>query len=154
MAINNESIGISAEVAIAQTFNVPINPQYVARAEQEIVNLLLRGGCVRQIFDRQQMPYPVEHVAEGGSPVDFKLAGGQTLSVKTNQKGLGRVAPQKIGQPTAWTYFNFLEENDVIPGFTLQKTLAHFRLADTYENRAWLFKWLSINYIDMLINMY
>ncbi len=154
MAINNESIGISAEVAIAVTFNVPINPQYVARAEQEIVNLLLRGGCVRQIFDRQQMPYPVEHVAEGGSPVDFKLAGGQTLSVKTNQKGLGRVAPQKIGQPTAWTYFNFLEENDVIPGFTLQKTLAHFRLADTYENRAWLFKWLSINYIDMLINMY
>ena len=44
MAINNESIGISAEVAIAVTFNVPINPQYVARAEQEIVNLLLRGG--------------------------------------------------------------------------------------------------------------
>ena len=50
MAINNESIGISAEVAIAQTFGVTINPQYVARAEQEIVNLLLRGGCVRQIL--------------------------------------------------------------------------------------------------------
>ena len=140
MAINNESIGISAEVAIAQTFGVPINPQYVARAEQEIVELLLCGGCVRRIFDSWRIPYPVEHVAEGGSPVDFKLADGKTLSVKTNQKGLGRVAPQKIGQPTAWTYFNFLEENDVIPGFTLQKTLAHFRLADTYENRAWLFK--------------
>ena len=154
MAINNESIGISAEVAIAQTFGVPINPQYAARAEREIVDLLLHGGCVRQIFDRWRIPYPVEHVAEGGNPVDFLLAGGRTLSVKTNQKALGRVAPQKIGQPTSGTYFNFLEENKVIPGFTLQKALAHFRLADTYQNRAWLFKWLSMNYTDTLLNMY
>ena len=71
MAINNESIGISAEVAIAQTFGVPINPQYVARAEQEIVNLLLRGGCVRQIFDRQQMPYPGGTRGGGWQPGGF-----------------------------------------------------------------------------------
>lgn len=154
MAVNNESIGISAEVAIANAFDVPVNPRYAARAEQEIVDLLLRGGCVRQIFDKWRIPHPVKHVAEGYNAVDFLLEGGKTLSVKTNQKGLGKVAPQKIGQPTAWSYFNFLEKNDIIPGFSLQRTLANFKLPDTYENRAWIFKWLSLNYIDTLINMY
>ena len=41
MAINNESIGISAEVAIAKSFDLEINPNYVARSEKEIVDLLL-----------------------------------------------------------------------------------------------------------------
>ena len=34
MPINNESIGISAEVAIAQSFGVRVNPYYEAQARR------------------------------------------------------------------------------------------------------------------------
>ena len=109
MAINNESIGISAEVAIAKSYEVKINPYYKSRSEKEIVDLLLRNDNVKKIFDREGIPAPVDHIAEGQNPVDFVLIGKKTLSVKTNQEGLGKVAPQMIGQPTAETYFTYLE---------------------------------------------
>lgn len=109
MAINNESIGISAEVAIARSFGVRVNPYYEARSEPAIVNLLLKNDNVKRIFYKEEIPAPTKHIAEGQNPVDFILEGNKTLSVKTNQQGLGKVAPQSIGQPTAETYFNYLE---------------------------------------------
>ena len=80
MAINNESIGISAEVAIARSFGIKVNPYYEARAEQAIVELLLKNDNVKRIFNQEGIPAPIEHIAEGQNPVDFRLQGGKTFS--------------------------------------------------------------------------
>lgn len=152
MAINNESIGISAEVAIARSFGIKVNPYYEARAEQAIVELLLKNDNVKRIFNQEGIPAPIEHIAEGQNPVDFRLQGGKTLSVKTNQEGLGKVAPQCIGQPTAETYFNYLEKqfND----FSLRKKLAVEGLSDTYEHRSYIFKKYSMENTAAVVDMY
>lgn len=55
MAINNESIGISAEVAIGRTFDVPISPDYELRAEERIVALLMKNNVVAKIFYRENI---------------------------------------------------------------------------------------------------
>ncbi len=152
MAINNESIGISAEVAIAKSYGIPINPCYEVRSEKEIVDLLLKNDNVVKIFEREGIPKPIEHIAEGQNPIDFILVGGKTLSVKTNQKGLGKVAPQIIGQPTAETYFSYLER--FFDGFSLCDTLAEENLRDTYENRSYIFKKISMNNTSLVVDMY
>lgn len=152
MAINNESIGISAEVAIAKSFGVAVNPDYEARAEQEIVDLLLKNSNVNKIFEKEGIPEPQKHIAEGQNPVDFVLKGDKTLSVKTNQKALGRVAPQKIGQPTSETYFEYLE--DYFSDFRLKEMLKVEGLVDTYKNRTYIFKKMSMNRTAELMDMY
>lgn len=154
MAMNNESAGIAAEVAIAKTFGIKINPLYANRAEKRIVDLLMNKNCIKSIFDNERISYPVSHIAEGQNPIDFNLANGQTLSVKTNQNEIGRAAPQKIGQPTQFTYFDFIESNGILPGFRVLDFLKKNHSQDTYANRAQIFKYLSINYIDKLMNMY
>lgn len=154
MAINNESIGISAEVAIAKSFDLEINPNYVARSEKEIVDLLLENDNIQTIFTKEKIPTPKRHIAENQNPVDFELYGNKTLSVKTNQNDIGRAAPQNIGQPTQITYFRYIQNNNIIPGFDINDALKNAELEDTYENRGKIFKCLSIQYIDVLINMY
>lgn len=104
--INNETVGISAEVAIAREFGLEIDSYYEQRSDQEIVNRI--QPLVKQAFARYNIPAPVKHVAEGQNPIDFNLSGGKTLSVKTNQESLGKVAPQTIGQPTSFTYFTIM----------------------------------------------
>lgn len=150
--MNNESFGISAEVAIAKSFGVQINPDYVARSEKSIVDLLMKDDCIKKIFSREGIPAPSKHIAEGQNPVDFELVGGKTLSVKTNQEGLGKVAPQNIGQPTAETYFNYLES--YFSNFSLKKILADQKLSDTYENRSFVFKQISMKDTAKVVEMY
>ena len=154
MAINNESIGISAEVAIANTYGISINPDYSARAENPIVELLTKDNKIKKIFEKEGIPSPIEHIAEGQNPIDFILTGDKTLSVKTNQNNIGRAAPQHIGQPTQKTYFDYIQTNNIIPNFNIENELKNKNLTDNYENRGKIFKTLSITYIDTLINMY
>ena len=152
--MNNESVGIAVEVAIAKTFNIDINPAYVLRAESEITDFLLKGDYIRTIFKRERLPEPTSHSAEGQSPIDFTLSGDKTLSVKTNKNSIGRTAPQKIGQPTCRSFFNYIESNNVIKGFNLNDYLKKNNLTDTKQNRSYVFKTLSIQNIDLLMNMY
>lgn len=152
MARNNESIGISAEVAIARSFGVEINKDYEARSENTIVDLLLNDNCINKIFKKENIPVPIKHIAEGQNPVDFNLKYNKTLSVKTNQDGLGKVAPQIIGQPTSQTYFDYLEK--YFDNFNLRNELALENLNDTYENRSYIFKKYSIANIVDVIDMY
>ena len=67
-------------------------------------------------------------------------------------RGLGKVAPQKIAQPTSETYFTYLERN--YGNFCLQDLLAEERLEDTYENRSYIFKKISLNHTAIVIDMY
>lgn len=86
---NNEEIGISAEVAIAKAFDISISPEYKIRANEGIVRLLYQD--IIDIFRNESIPKTKVHVAEKQNPVDFILTDEYTLSVKTNQKALGKV---------------------------------------------------------------
>lgn len=152
MAINNESIGISAEVAIAKSFGITINSYYEARAEQEIVDFLLKNNNIIEIFKKEGIPVPIMHIAEGQNPIDFVLEGKKSLSVKTNQEKLGKVAPQNIGQPTAETYFTYLEKH--FENFSLRRILDKLGMTDTYENRSYIFKIISMQNTVTVVNMY
>lgn len=152
MAKNNESFGVAAEVAIAKTFSVKINPAYAMRAEETIVGLLLKDNSIYNIFSKENIPFPAKHIAEKQNPVDFILSDGSTLSVKSNQGKLGKVAPQNIGQPTSETYFSYLE--NYFDGFILTDYLRKQNLDNTYANRALAFKQISIEHTADVVNMY
>ena len=52
MSINNETIGISMEVAIAKSFGILINPDYEKRSEKTIVDLLIQNDSILKIFKK------------------------------------------------------------------------------------------------------
>lgn len=139
--LNNEEIGISAEVAIAEAFNVPISRNYSVRADQN-TTMLISSLNLRKLFSIEAIPNPVKHIAEGQNPVDFLLVGGKTLSVKTNQKDIGRAAPQKVGQPSRATYYDYFRDIIDVDKQT------YFQDPDRY------FKETSLYKISQVINRY
>jgi len=152
---NNEKIGISAEIAIADTFNIVVDNRYRTRGDKEIITLLQRD--ILNIFFEENIPIPSKHVAEDQNPIDFILENGETLSVKTNKRQLGKVAPQIIGQPSDETYFSHMKNEllDDIPEFdNIENELKKRELEDNYENRSKIFKEISIKYIDIIIQEY
>ena len=151
---NNEKIGISAEIAIADAFNIVVDNRYRTRGDKEIITLLQRD--ILNIFFEENIPIPSKHVAEGQNPIDFILENGETLSVKTNKRQLGKVAPQIIGQPSDETYFSHMKNEllDDIPEFDVKNELKKRGIQDNYENRSKIFKEISIKYIDIIIQEY
>lgn len=152
MPRNNESFGIAAEVAIAKTFDVYINTKYEARAEENTVELLLKNDNIRKIFSKENIPIPIKHIAECQNPIDFILSDGSSLSVKSNQGRLGKVAPQNIGQPTCETYFSHLEE--YLNNFVLEDYLRNNNLSNTYEGKSIAFKRISLMHTAEVVDMY
>lgn len=147
--MNNEVVGISAELAIADVFDLYVNPRYRERGDENIKNSLM--DCVSYAFEYENLPTPVRHIAENQSLVDFELQGGQTLSVKTNKRRLDKVAPQKIGQPTSDTYFDYMS---IAMDFDLQEELDLLGLPDNYESRRMLFRYFSRSHIADLLPLY
>lgn len=147
--MNNETVGVSAELAIADTFNVEVSPLYRDRGDEDIIDSI--SVIVENVFERLNIPFPVEHIAENQNPIDFILGNDQTLSVKSNQQRLGLVAPQVIGQPTSETYFAFLRDEF---GFDVNRELRRLRLPDTYESKAYIFKCFSVDNICMMLDVY
>lgn len=138
---NNEEIGISAEVAIAEYFNISLNPLYKARSNETIVQAIKE--IIPDIFKANNIPMPVKHIAESQNPVDFLLMDNHSLSVKTNQDKLGKAAPQNVGQPTSKTYFEYFKN---ITG-PIQSSL-------DYKQKTILFKQNSINNIHLVMPIY
>lgn len=138
--MNNETIGISAEVAIVNAFDISVNSEYVNRSDENVVSLLKKDIC--DIFEKEGLPAPFKHVAEKQNPIDFLLEDGTTLSVKTNQRGLGKVAPQTIGQPTSKTYFEYFDD------------YLDIEVPAAYKDKIKLFKEISINEIKTVMRHY
>ena len=137
---NNEQIGISAEIAIAQAFCVNVSDSYRIRSDVDVVSAIT--PVVSEAFSLKHIPCPTKHVAENQNPHDFELRGGLTLSVKTNKGALGKVAPQIIGQPTSSTYFEHFSD------------LIHQAIPIDHRERCYLFKSFSIENIDLVMQKY
>jgi len=138
-----EQIGISAEVAIADAFNVPITDAYRGRGVDKIYSQLT--PLVKKVLNDANVPKPVAHIAEGGNPVDFMLEGDKTLSVKTNMRNGSMIAPQVIGQPTASVFWQKFPE--LIPSSIDLNSMP-------YEEQAKLFKVAALANADRMLTKY
>lgn len=143
MKFNNEEVGIGAEIAIADAFQLSVNPEYYARGNRAVCVLV--RPYVQKIFSEHSLPRPLALVAEGKNPIDFKLEQNATLSVKTNQQKLGKVAPQTIGQPTSTTYFDYFSQ--YFSGFDKHRQVP-------YEEKVRVFKEFSMRAIDQIMPHY
>lgn len=139
--LNNEQIGVSAEVAIADQFGVSISDAYRRRCVSSI-NLTIKT-IVSDIFSSQSIPIPIKHIAERQNPVDFLLEGNKSLSVKTNKQKLGKAAPQKIGQASSNTWFAILAER-----------LGIAYIPTAYPEKVKLFKIIALTRIEELLAIY
>jgi hypothetical protein len=139
--INNEQVGISAEIAIADFFNVAISPSYRNRGVASIINSIT--PAVSNIFTSNNIPTPTKHVAADHNAIDFILMDNKTLSVKTNKQKLGKVAPQTIGQPSSNTWFAILSDRLGI----------HIIPAD-YAEKVELFKTIVLTRTEELLAIY
>jgi hypothetical protein len=99
-----EQVGISTEIAIGDLTGVGIAAKYRQRGRVELVQHISPALC--EVISR--IPQPVSHTAEKGNPIDFLLEDDKTLSVKSNMQGLGKVAPQKIGQSSDISFWEHL----------------------------------------------
>ena len=147
--MNNETIGISAEIAIADYFGVEIDRVYRDRGDIDVIDMIYPE--VDNIFKKHNIPSPTKHIAEKQNPVDFLLEDDLTLSVKTNQRHPGKVAPQIIGQPTSETFFEIMLSK---MGYSISSELRNYGLSDTYKNRSKIFKHFVFENIEKLLEIY
>jgi hypothetical protein len=139
--LNNEQIGVSAEISIGDIFNVDISDNYRNRGAQLITDSI--KPIVKDMFKKNNIPFPIQHVAERQSKVDFTLKDNKTLSIKTNKQKLGKAAPQKIGQASSNTWFSILAE---------RLNIAYIPTA--YPEKVKLFKIIALTRIEELLYIY
>lgn len=136
-----EQVGISAEVAIADLSQVEVNFAYRLRGRSELIDHM-KPALEKMIAE---IPKPTSHIAEDRNPIDFLLDGNKTLSVKTNMRQAGKIAPQNIGQPTSLTFWSHLPE--LIPnGVDISRI--------SYGESAELFKKVAQSNISVLLKKY
>jgi len=136
-----EQVGISAEIAIGDLAGVPIDEFYRSRGRPELIQHI--GPAMAATVAR--IPRPIDHIAGDQNPVDFLLEGGKTLSVKSNMRAAGKIAPQKIGQPTSNTFWSLLPQ--LVPeGIDVNKL--------SYVESAILFKQVALTNTTELLTAY
>jgi hypothetical protein len=140
IGFKNEVIGVSAELAIADEFGVRVNEKYRRRGDAKVVAAI--RPVVRRAFDEDALPAPVEHIAEGQNPVDFKCKNNTTLSVKSNQRALGKVSPQRVGQASSATYWGYFAK------------LADGKIPADYAGRAAMFKRITLSRTADVMRIY
>jgi hypothetical protein len=136
-----EQVGISAEIAIADISQVEINFAYRLRGRIELVEHI--KPALEKFISK--IPKPTSHIAEDKNPIDFLLVGSKTLSVKTNMRKPGKIAPQNIGQPSSSTFWKYLPE--LVPDGI---DVSQIRYAESVE----LFKRVAQSNISILLSKY
>ncbi len=110
--VNNETLGITAELLICGEYGLDYPPDLRERGSASIGSRL--RPSVRSAF--QHLPRPIRYTGnEKGSrgkrskcPYDFVLEGNKTLSVKTNYGQ--KVCPPEVGQPSAETCYMYFDD--------------------------------------------
>lgn len=136
-----EQVGISAEVAIADLTDVAIDSAYRSRGRAELIRHMT-PLIARELGN---IPKPIKHIAEDQNPIDFLLEGGKTLSVKSNMRAAGMVAPQNIGQPTSSTFWSRMPH--LVPAGLDISSLS-------YAESASMFKQVALNNASVLLAEY
>jgi len=136
-----EQVGISVEVALADLYGVEIDFAYRSRSRSELVSHI--APALSPLLG--DMPNVVKHIAGDQNPIDFLLENDETLSVKSNMREAGKIAPQNIGQPTSSTFWSKLPH--LIPAGTDPTKLA-------YAESAKLFKQVAQTKIETLLTAY
>ena len=136
-----EQVGISAEVAVADLTGVAIADHYRRRGRPELVQHI--SPALVSVVKR--IPKPTRHIAEDQNPIDFMLEGDKTLSVKSNMRDAGKIAPQNIGQPTSSTFWELLPQ--LVPEGSDPKRLS-------YADSAKLFKQVALTDTVTLLTEY
>ncbi len=139
--LNNEQIGISVEISIADLYRIAVSDSYRARGVSKIIDSV--SHIINDIFLKNDIPKPIQHVAEFQNKIDFILQGNKTLSVKTNKQKLGKAAPQKIGQASSNTWFMILAER-----------LGIAYIPTAYPEKVKLFKIIALTRIEELLTIY
>lgn len=98
-----EQVGLATEIAIADIHAVPIAADYRKRTSTELTNSII--PALTGFFETKNVPLPISHIALNRNPIDFLLLNGKTLSVKSNMRDGGKIAPQNIGQPSSKTFW-------------------------------------------------
>ena len=136
-----EQVGISAEVAVADLTGVAIADHYRSRGRPELVSHI--SPALVDVV--KKIPKPTRHIAEDQNPIDFMLEGDKTLSVKSNMRDAGKIAPQNIGQPTSSTFWELLPQ--LVPEGSDPKRLS-------YADSAKLFKQVALTDTVTLLTEY
>lgn len=116
--MNNETLGMSAEAAICDMFDLVKPESFATRASKRLEEQLF--PTIEEAFIK--MPKPIMH--SGSTPgergeqskcsYDFVLEGNLTLSLKTNKGKM--VCPPEVGQPgskTCLLYFSKFFDKDI-----------------------------------------
>lgn len=124
--INNETLGITAERAVCNMFNLPTPKSFLNRYSVEM------DAKIRPTLEVafEKLPPAIKHTGDekgkrGGASkcsYDFILKGDKTLSLKTNTGKM--VCPPEVGQPTASTfylYFNHLTPENYVDEIIFKK---------------------------------
>ena len=106
--MNNETIGMSAEKAICDLFNIDdlINEE---RFDDDIIEKLYNSNLM-EVLNKANI-VPEEHIGGDNGDTDFICNDGKKLSLKTLKKNDGKICPQG-GQPT---YKSFHTHNPSCP---------------------------------------
>jgi hypothetical protein len=93
----NETFGITCERLICELQGIPFPAEMVARTMETRLTTRLREN-LSKVFGEYNI-VACEYSGNVDKQVDFRLADGKTLSVKTNLRG-DKICPQLIGQTT------------------------------------------------------
>jgi hypothetical protein len=103
---NNETYGISAEVAVCDVYGLKKSPSYEGRYNKKLVDKLV--PVIKNFMEQNPDVIITESCGHNGGKADFIATigseKGQTLSLKTLMSNDGKIAPQNIGQKArnAW----------------------------------------------------
>lgn len=154
---NNESLGMSAEAAICECFNLPQPDSFKTRSIPSIKKELT--PVIHEAF--KMIPKAIRHTgSESGErngqskcSYDFVLDGNKTMSLKTNKGKM--VCPPEVGQPSSQTcllYFkDFLPEGATEVTNELFKQMVYDHIADImpiYVNHLFDSDWLLWIYLE------
>jgi hypothetical protein len=132
-----EIVSVSIEVAIADVFGIPISDNYKLRTNKQLIEMTAR--VVPDTFEKYNIPNPVKHVVDRQNAIDFLLADGKSLSIKSDQKQPSKVVPQNIGQPTLDTYLEYFGKFSDVP------------IPSDSEGQVTAFKHISCTKIDKIL---
>lgn len=98
--MNNETFGVSCEIALCKLFKSKTIPNEERGNEEYVKNLIPEFKILFDKFKKKYQFETLEYTGEAQNKIDFKDNNNKTYSLKSNLKKSTKVCPQVIGQCT------------------------------------------------------